>query len=141
MPESLREAGGSLWAVILALFGGGGLGMLFQAFRKPSSQAEMIKAAQDVAKSMMEAMAARIGSLEQDVERLKRENETCRVENERLWGENERLWEQVGSLEAAIRARNVEEAAKALPGTFATIENDRVTVLRPSRGSKPRSKE
>lgn len=122
------------WAPALALLlGAGGVGAVLQHWFKPSSRAEMIKAAQDVATSMMAAQGTRIASLEEDVARLKAENETCREENRRLWNENERLWEQVTALEEAIKARNIEEAAKALPGTFATFEGDRVTVMRPAK--------
>ncbi len=66
---------------ILALFGGGAIGTIVTAlvngFRKPSSQAEIIKAAQDAAGAVIGHLTAEVERLTASVELQEQHRETC----------------------------------------------------------------
>ena len=140
MPDSARE-----WlAPLLALIGGGGIGALFQAWRKPSSKAEdaSAEAAADVARAdgfvkLLERVERRLEKVEAEAERCQAENDEFRrqlAQRDATIGE---LTDRIRRLEAQLEARDITDAAESLKTAgYAVIENGRTTVMRPPR--KPR---
>lgn len=158
MPDSFRE-----WvAPLLALIGGGGITALFQAWRKPSSKAEDVAAEATADKARTEAwqsllqslegglksMESRLGRVEAEAEQCHRENaafrkalaerdETIADLTSQVKRQDEIIGEQgarIKRLEGQLEARDLRDAAQSLPGTFATLDKDRVTVMRPRKG-------
>ena len=140
MPDSARE-----WlAPLLALIGGGGIGALFQAWRKPSSKAEdaSAEAAADVARAdgfvkLLERVERRLEKVEAEAERCQAENDEFRrqlAQRDATIGE---LTDRIRRLEAQLEARDITDAAESLKTAgYAVIEKGRTTVMRPPR--KPR---
>lgn len=110
----------SLVTPLATLLGGGVIGTIVttivQAFRKPSSPAEMLDAA-------TAATTAMYDRLERRVDRLELENERCRAENGRLWD-----WGH--GLEALLRDNGINIPPRDLPGAFVVIEGVNTTVLK-----------
>ena len=158
MPDSVRE-----WlAPLLALIGGGGITALFQTWRKPSSRAEDVAAEATADKARTEAwqsllqsleggrnsMEARLNRVEAEAEQCHRENAAFRkalaerdeaiAELKAQGKERDQTIEEQGArikrLEGQLEARDLRDAAQSLPGTFATLDKDRVTVMRPRKG-------
>lgn len=142
MPDSARE-----WlAPLLALIGGGGIGALFQAWRKPSSKAEdaSAEAAADVARTdgfvkLLERVERRLEKVEAEADRCQAENAELRQANAELRQEVAELKDRLKHLEESRLARDIADAAKGAPSTFTTIEGNKVTTLRPPR--QPRRKD
>lgn len=71
----------SVSAIASALFGGGVIGAIVQAlvngFRKPSSQAEIIKAAQDAAGAVIGHLTDEVERLTKSVEAQEQHRQTC----------------------------------------------------------------
>lgn len=115
------------WAAVL--FGGGVVGALVQAFRKPSSRAELEKQALETYSSIIGELRTELSRLGERVDALEEENETCR-------GENRELRQHLSSLEVILRDAGIPIPAKELPGSLVVIEGRRTTVLQP-RPRKP----
>ena len=141
MPDTLRE-----WiAPIVTLIGGTGLGAFIQAIRKPSSAAEVADAQARMVLALNEQFKAVTDELRAEIAKLKDETAECHERGEAqereiggLRQENAELKDRVKRLEGQLEARDLA-AADTLPGTFAVIEGDRKTVMRPPRAKKPRS--
>ena len=146
MPDSARE-----WlAPLLALIGGGGIGALFQAVRKPSSKAEDVTAGAEANRSATDGFVALVKELREErradraeLEQIKDEVRTLRNEHADCLRENAELRQEIADLKDEVRelragqlSRDLAAAADILPGTMAVIEGDRKTVIRPPR--KPR---
>lgn len=115
------------------LAGGGALVAVVQAIRKPSSQAEMIEAAQEAARSVIAGLHEEVDRLHGRVERLETENAECRQENAELRGQNRQLEQRFLSLEAFLRRNGIDVPPDGVGGSFTVIENDRVTVMKPQK--------
>ena len=153
MPDTFRE-----WLTpLLTLIGGTGLGALIQAIRKPSSKAEDKTAEAEASRSATDGFVALVEELREErradrqeleqlkdeVRTLRKEHADCLRENAELRQANAVLRQGVAELKDRLKhleesrlARDIADAAKGAPGTFTTIEGDKVTTLRPPR--KPR---
>lgn len=161
MPESFRE-----WFTAgLALLGGGGLVHLVQAWRKPSSKAEDVaaeasadKARTEAWQSLLQSLEGGLRSMEGRLNRVEAEAEDCQRENagfrkdlaerdetiadlkSQVKRQDQIIAEQgdrIRRLEGQLEARDLKDAAQALPDTFATLDDGGVTVMRlPKKGSK-----
>ena len=139
VPENVRE-----WlAPLLALIGGGGIGALIQAWRKPSSRAEDATAEATADHALTEKFLALTTRLEERLKRVEEEADRCQAESAELRKENEDLRREVAELKDRLKhleesrlARDIADAAKGAPGTFTTIEGNKVTTLRPPRQSR-----
>jgi len=114
---------------VAVLFGGGVVGALAQAFRKPSTRAELEKQALDTYSSIIAELRTELRRLGERVDALETENESCR-------GENRELRQHLSSLEVILRDAGIPVPAKELPGSLVILEGRRATVMKP-RPRKP----
>jgi len=139
VPETLRE-----WIIgLVALLGSGGIGALINGRFKPSSKAEdaSAEAAADVARTdgfvkLLERVERRLEKVEAEADRCQAENAELRQANAELRQEVAELKDRLKHLEESRLARDIADAAKGAPGTFTTIEGNKVTTLRPPRQSR-----
>jgi len=140
VPDSVRE-----WlAPLLALIGGGGITALFQSWRKPSSKAEDVAAEATADQIRTEGWRSLLQSLESRLDRVEAEAEQCHRENaafRKALAERDAtiqdLTSRIKRLEGQLEARDLRDAAEALPDTFATMDGEGVTVMRlPKKGAK-----
>jgi TolA-binding protein len=115
--------------LVATVVGSGGAGAILGAIFKPSSKADLVKVAQEAAQSVIGDLRGEVDRLQGRVEALERENENCRAENNALK-------QQMQSLEDVLRKNGVQLPARDMPGSFIVLENDRTTVLKPSRKGK-----
>lgn len=120
LPEKAAAA-----AVAIAAAVGGIVAAVVKVWRKPSSQAEMIAAAQGVLGDAIERLEREVGRMQTRIEALEAENAECR-------GENRQLWQWADSLEIRLRKAGIPIPARELPRSFIVMEEGRVTVLKPA---------
>lgn len=104
---------------------------LVNAWRKPSSHAELEKAINEAARGI-------VADLRTEVDRLQDRSLQCESENrhmaariDTLEGKNRQLWQRNDSLEALLRREGIPVPERDLPSTFVVLETDRATVLKP----------
>lgn len=136
MPENLRE-----WIIgLVAVLGSGGIGALINGRFKPSSKAEdaSAEAAADVARTdgfvkLLERVELRLEKVEAEADRCQAENAELRQANADLRQEVAELKDRLKHLEDGRLARDIADATRSLPDTLTTIEDGKVTVMRPAK--------
>lgn len=103
----------------------GVIAAVVRVWRKPSSQAEMIAAAQGALGDSIARLSAEVERLHERVADLEAENAECR-------GENRQLWQELDSLGELLRRAGIPIPARELPRSFIVMEAGRVTVMKPS---------
>jgi hypothetical protein len=107
------------------------LAAVVQAWRKPSSQAELIAAIQKAAHDQIQDLREEVERLQTRVEDVEKANAGLKAANAACQGENRQLWQELESLEAFLRRSGIDVPARDLPRSFIVFEADRVTVLTP----------
>lgn len=113
------------FAVAIAAAVGGIIAAVVKVWRKPSSQAEMIAAAQGALGDAIERLEREVGRMQDRIEALEAENAECR-------GENRQLWQWADSLEVRLRKAGIPIPARELPRSFIVMEAGQVTVMKPA---------
>lgn len=92
----IRHSGGELSIEDIAkyaagILGGGAIGAVVQALRKPSSKADIITVAQNAAHSMIADLRLEIDRLGKRIEKLTNDHEDCLKRNDELSGRLDEL--------------------------------------------------
>lgn len=110
------------------LFAAGGavLAALINAWRKPSSRAELLAQEWAIASATITRLDGQVERLIGRVEDLEEQNATCQGENRQLrqWGE---------SLVSILRREGLSIPERELPNTFLVLEGDHATLLKPDQ--------
>ena len=107
------------------------LAALVNAWRKPSSNAEMVKAINEAAHGIVSDLRAEVDRVQARAIQCERESREMATRIDSLEGRNRQLWQRNDSLEAVLRREGIPVPARDISGSLIVMEGGHATVFKP----------